>query len=501
MKVDYREKQHRRRVFMDFYRFHLENRGHAGGVYYIFPHLFKELQMNMEERLWYVFLCGCAQNALTAYVLYERFPSLKNLNMKQFSKFFRDNYKLFAWDIDRRYVKNKLEKCIESYRSNIGSKSQYDWFMQHCSSGNKYRNFRSLWHAIMDNFQYFGRLSTFSYTEYLRIAGLNIDCDSLFLDDINGSKSHRNGLCIVLGRDSLEWKKGQDVIYTPAIISDLTKEAEQLLQEARQKINHHDVSYFTLETTLCCFKGWHRVNRRYPNVYHDMVYDRIRLAEKNWPRFDFSIFWNSRQKFIPKHLRMEDNLLDRGLCKLKQNHYRLTGQVIMMEKEGYMVTNKPWLRNCILIIGECGTGKTWVMKSLLPSKPKHKKLGQFRFVETDDYIVVGKYDGTTFQGSDRLSMSVMQDVELFIKYAKSRKKLVICEGDRFTNGKFIEKIDPVIIRILGDGAAGRAKRGSKQSERHLKSIKTRVGNIRPHRNVSDSGVALELVKQLIEEQQ
>ena len=177
----------------------------------------------------------------------------------------------------------------------------------------------------------FGRLSTFSYLEYLRIQKVNLDCDDLFLEDINGSRSHRNGLCKVLGRDDLDWWK-QDLKYQPETIEWLKQEAAVLLEEAKARIDHEDVCYFTLESTFCCYKSWHRPNRRYPNVYMDMFYNRIKYAEEEWGN-EFDIFWEMRQDCLPKHLRLEDNPNDPGLVSDKQNHYLTTGQVIMMNEE------------------------------------------------------------------------------------------------------------------------------------------------------------------------
>ena len=350
----------------------------------------------------------------------------------------------------------------------------------------------------MSDFAYFGRLATFSYTEYLRIAGLNIDCDKLFLHDINGSKSHRNGLCKVLGRDNLDWTKQNEVEYSKELINWLEIEAEKLLAEAKDKIKDKDVCYFTLESTLCCYKSWHRKNRRYPNVYNDMFYDRIKRAERLWGEQDYSLFWEARKKYLPEHLRLEDNPLDKGLHKDKQNHYRKTGEVIMMEEYGYK-SNKTWLRNSILIIGECGVGKTWIMKQLLKDKQaKRIKLGMFMFHETDEYIVVGKYDNSTFEGSDKLSMAVMRDIGYMLGYIKKANKIAIFEGNRFTNSKFIDKADPIIVRVNGDGAKGRLKRGSQQSERQIKTIKTRVNNIVAHHYVDDSNRAYNLIQRIYE---
>ena len=62
-----------------------------------------------------------------------------------------------------------------------------------------------------------------------------------------------------------------------------------------------------------------------------MFYERIKKAESIWVKEDFSIFWQAREKYLPQELRLEDNILDKGLCREKQNYYRKTGEVIMME--------------------------------------------------------------------------------------------------------------------------------------------------------------------------
>ena len=301
-----------------------------------------------------------------------------------------------------------------------------------------------------------------------------------------------------MGRDDLDWTKDNEVKYGTELIKKLSQSGSELLEEAQSYTKHPDVSYFTLETTLCCYKGWHRVNRRYPNVYNDMFYERIKTAEQKWPKEDFSIFWDSRKKYLSSELRLEDNILDKGLCKQKQNYYRKTGEVIMMESEGYETSSKPWTRDCILICGPCGAGKTWVMKEFLSGLTTRKfKLGRFLFHESENIIVVGKYEGSTFEGSDRLSMAVMGDIKAMLDYIKKVKKTALFEGDRFTNSKFIEKADPAIIKITDDGAKGRKLRGSNQTERHLKSISTRVRNINAHKEFPDSESCLNYLKEII----
>lgn len=151
----------------------------------------------------------------------------------------------------------------------------------------------------------------------------------------------------------------------------------------------------------------------------------------------------------------------------------------------------------ILLVGACGVGKTWVMKQLLADyKLRPGKIGKFKFHYNDDVAIIGVYDGTTFEGSDRLSMSVITDLQKFLAWSKN--KIVICEGDRFTNSTFISQAHPIIFKIQGDGEVGRKIRASKQTERHIKAIATRVKNIKEDVLTEDSEEAYQLIKTLID---
>jgi hypothetical protein len=152
----------------------------------------------------------------------------------------------------------------------------------------------------------------------------------------------------------------------------------------------------------------------------------------------------------------------------------------------------------ILIVGVPGTGKTWVMKEIIKMYECHTKqrMGMYFWHCAERLYVVGKYDGTMFEGSDRLSMALMRDTDKFLDYVGD--SLCIFEGDRFTNSTFIQKAEPIIIKILGDGEEGRKKRNSTQSESHLKRMTTRVANVCAHYEVQDSGEGLAKVNELIQ---
>ena len=336
---DFRQPLYRREVFLRFYEFHLKYKSHPGAVYFAFPWLSKHYGMSIEDKLWIAFINGCSQNIVTSSLIYEQFPCIKNINIFKLEAWWNKNHGKFkagsGWDSDRKYFKignNGFVNCVDTYRkivNNFGS--QENLFNSLNKTINKGFNFERTWGFVRKNIPTFGRLSTFSYLEYLRIQGVNLDCNNLFLEDINGSRSHRNGLCKVLGRDDLDWWK-QDLKYELKTISWLKKEATQLFKEAKDRIKHEDVSLFTLESTLCCYKSWHRPNRRYPNVYMDMFYDRIKYAEKEWGK-PLDHFWKMRQDCLPNHLLLEKNKKDVGVEPKKQNHYLTTGQAIMMDKD------------------------------------------------------------------------------------------------------------------------------------------------------------------------
>ena len=58
---------------------------------------------------------------------------------------------------------------------------------------------------------------------------------------------------------------------------------------------------------------------------------------------------------------------------------------------------------------------------------------------------------------------------------------------------FIAAFNPYIIKIIDDGRSGRLKRGSSQTERHIKAIQTRVNRIKPDSLADNSRAALKAV--------
>lgn len=341
--VDYRLSENRRETFHKFYQFALKTRGHPGAVYYVMPYLAERFKWNMEQKLWFAYLNGNTQNPVMSWLVFKNYPEPISFLREDGEAWFNTNWPRLQWDTDRRYQKKNFPTNVAWY-CDFGAYHQeqafYNIFCGHEKLPDEQTCFRRLWAAVRGGFPSFGRLAAFSYLEYLRIMGLPIDCDNLFLEDMDGSASHRNGLALLTNRGDLIRDKQlgiSNLVLASFDIEMLREEGRKLLQEAKQRNKgtawENDVSYFTLESALCTYKSWHKPNRRYPNVYNDMLHDRIKWAEQRWPEEDFGMFWQARQAYLPLHLRLEDNTHDPGLKPEKQNWYLNTGMPVMMSRD------------------------------------------------------------------------------------------------------------------------------------------------------------------------
>ncbi len=320
--MDFRRPEYRREVFLRFYQFHTQFNLHPGLVYLLIPYLSERHNWNREQLLWFCFINGNTQHPPTSWLIFKRFPDFANLDTALLIKFFNKEWARLEFDRDRRHQKRDFPKAVKCYKALCGD-SQEEYFNGFINGSDQEQNFRSAWAKVRSDFYGFGRLSAFSYLEYLRIARVPLVCDQLFLSDINGSKSHRNGLCKVLGRDDWEWNDDNPVKYTPEMIAYLEDEGAKLLAEARDRYPSFDTNYFTLELALCAYKNWFR-GRRYPGIYADMFYERVTKAERGWPEEDFGMFWDA-YRTLPAYVQSET-----GVSKEKQTRFRDTGQVIAM---------------------------------------------------------------------------------------------------------------------------------------------------------------------------
>lgn len=330
---DFRRVENRREVFLRFYDWSVRHRSFPGGVHYVLPYIAEALELDTEGRYWLAWLNANTQNPVTSLLLLREAPRLQD--WRRAVGFWRSNYKALDWDTDRRYHKARFEDALTGYAEAVSCGC---FTPQH-----KYFRVGFEWQAWWERafaLPTMGRLSTWSYLEYLRILlgpSMVPDADTLMIEDIQGSRSHRNGLALLYGAE--EWIVDKQLGH-PSVTDEIYKDpvrmellgrwAHDLFQDAQQRTPGAD--RLSLESALCTYKSWHKPNRRYPGVYNDMLYNRLLSAENRWGK-RFGLIWEARARALPERLRLEDQPFDPGLSPVKQNWYRQTGQVINMTEE------------------------------------------------------------------------------------------------------------------------------------------------------------------------
>ena len=251
-------------------------------------------------------------------------------NWRKAVDYWNENFKLLEWDTDRRHQKSKFGEATEKYMGMTdGLAWQWQW--------QRNWKWRELW-LYATSLTYMGRLSAWSMSEYAHILlGEYIPApDSLLLADKSGSRSHRNGSSLLAGAPAgaEHWTWDEWEMLSPCTIEELDVLGQDLLLEAAERAPLdvlEDVNRYTLESALCAWKSWWKPNRRYPGVYADMHYLRVKKAEKRLSR-TFPLQWAAREAALPAWLRQELQGPLEGLDKDKQNRFRLTGVPANYEK-------------------------------------------------------------------------------------------------------------------------------------------------------------------------
>lgn len=302
---DFRLAENRMEYFTKLYRMNLMYGVMPGLVYLYMPSLAAKYKWDAEQRLWFAFLNGMTQNPITSLVMFEQLPMCPpaGAQLVKFDAWFNEFWDTLQFDTDRRYQKKDTVVAIKHYATLVEQHGSQEKML----TGKTYKQ---LW-DIVSQYVSFGRLSCFSYLEYVYLNGFGADCDDLMFSDKSGSKSHRNGMLLLTGQDALVWDKradnGFDGNYDnfDKMCSWLTDKAQSFLGSF--KANNTSLIYagnFTMESNLCTFKN-HFYARRYPGVYADMAWERILWADEHGHREHTAPFKDIRKEYLPDWLLCE----------------------------------------------------------------------------------------------------------------------------------------------------------------------------------------------------
>jgi hypothetical protein len=141
------------------------------------------------------------------------------------------------------------------------------------------------------------------------------------LDDYDGSRSHRNGLLLAIGRDDDIDKKlnASEYATLESIGSGIRSEMKDRFPSLASQVD-----YFTMETCLCSFKKIFRQKHgRYLSYYLDRQAEEIQVAEGDgWTGIEWDVLWDARNEII-------DLRLDRkqGIIKERFGDFLATGKM------------------------------------------------------------------------------------------------------------------------------------------------------------------------------
>ena len=256
-------------------------------------YLFKRFEHNKEQKLWIAWIYGTTYYLPTTWVIWNEFPDMELVGIEKLRSWNNANYKKLRYQTDTKWNKGHLPDQFSSYKNWVNSRSQTETFAPFLI-GTPEENFSFLWEEVKTKFHKFGRYSTWFYMQSLKqCCGLSIEPSHLMLEDYDGSRSHRNGLCLALGKDDWYDKKP-----TTEMLEHLNENAAYILSRVREK--HPKTDYYDMETCLCSYKKLFRRTRgRYLGYYIDRQAEEIIRCEKDdWSGIDWQPLWDFRKETL-----------------------------------------------------------------------------------------------------------------------------------------------------------------------------------------------------------
>lgn len=433
---------------------------------YMINYFFDRFEFNLEQKYWYCWIYGTTYQFPTTYVIWNEFPDFHLVGVKRLQDWNNKNYKRLRYQVDTKWNKGHLPDQFLSYQNWVGEQQSQHQKIHSFLTGHPEEDFTAMWNEAK-SWHKFGRYTTWFYLQALtHCSGISLTPNSLFLEDYTGSISHRNGLCLALGQDHL-----LNQHLTSTDLTDFDEKADYILKTTQKKYPKlkKKLDYFAMETCLCSFKKLFRIKHgRYMGYYHDRQAEEIKQAEKDgWIGINWNPLWQAREESIKKQFL--GGIIDKEKMKLflQKNPVKKTKQLT-------------------LIGGLPATGKTTLMKQIRTKLGKNYTLKEHGLLRYEDYLhhaVLGIYDDTTFEGTDKLSMAVMKDTTSFLQ---SNAKKVLVEGDRLFNKKFIDSaislgydVNIIICGVtdFNELLKRYQRRGKMQSQSFIKGRHTKISKI------------------------
>lgn len=300
--IDYRKKENREQGFLQWYEWSLKYKD-CDPALWMLNYLFDRFEHNIEQKYWVSWIYGTTYHLPTAWIIWNEFPDFELVDYDRLVEWNNKNYPRLRYQTDTKYNKGYLAKQFASYKRWIEHNNPHktqDFKFEHYK---KLNNFDVLWNAISKNLYKFGRYTTWFYMQTLKqCVNVDIQPDNLKLNDYSGSKSHRNGLCFAVGKDSwVNQKLNHDCI---SFLEYKAKEIQSVIN------SNYKSDLYNLETVLCSYKKiFRKTNGRYLGYYLDRQAEEIKKVEQDgWNGIDWQVFWDGRKETLDHNLHISKNI-------------------------------------------------------------------------------------------------------------------------------------------------------------------------------------------------
>ena len=312
-----------REGFIRWYQWSLEQED-CDPALFMLKYLFKRYDLNIEQKLWICWLYGTTYYAPTAWVIWNEFPDMELVGVQRLEEWNSKNYRRLRYQTDTRYNKGHLPTQFSSYKDWLGGLSQREKISSILAGKSGEEGFAHLWGEVSGNLHKFGRYSTWFYLQTLRkCAGVPIEAPSLLLEDYGGSRSHRNGLCLALGKP--EW---YDQKLSASELSWMQNEAQSILQEVRRRNSALDAEFFGMESCLCSYKkAFRQKDGRYLGYYLDRQSEEISTVQNDgWAGIDWRPWWEGRSELLHPSLAKSTQIRKELMVSGQFSRFGLTSE-------------------------------------------------------------------------------------------------------------------------------------------------------------------------------
>lgn len=276
-------------------------------------YLCDRMEMNIEQRYLLSLFYSFTYHLPTAWVMWNEFPDLHNLDIDRFRNWYQTNRARLVYETDMSWKKECTIEIVGHYKNLIGSGTQEDFFRSMTNS-NPTESFYNLWRELPERLIDYGRYTVWTYLQVLKeVCGVNTEPDTLFLSDSKAS-SQRSALAYMLGWD--EKAQVRRYPFTKDETEVLNKLSYQVYDAMVERCPDLKLDYYNYETCLCAWKKTFSNKKgkgRYIGYYHDRVAKNIDdMKAKGWSGINWNLLEECRNEMLHSDLlirRRPDNEL------------------------------------------------------------------------------------------------------------------------------------------------------------------------------------------------